>query len=82
MRVRCSYPARQLKKRHTVSARSGYLIVPNFLSETEVESLNDAFDAMWDQRRIGAQASKRSGYDQFYGMLEVSELLVMPLLAV
>ena len=45
----------------------GYLHVPAFLSPQEVDDLNAAFDANWEQRRVGAEASKRQAYDQFYG---------------
>lgn len=45
----------------------GYLIVPAFLSPQEVDALNAAFDANWDLRRVGTEASKRQAYDQFYG---------------
>eukprot|EP01051_Picozoa_sp_SAG22_P006155 SAG22_NODE_393_length_11204_cov_5.356686_7_plen_125_part_00 len=48
----------------------GYMVVPQFLTRQEVDTLNDSFDAMWDRRRVGADAPKRAGYDQFYGMLE------------
>jgi len=48
----------------------GYLIVPGFLTADEVQAINDAFDANWHLRRVGAEATKRQGYDQFYGMLE------------
>lgn len=48
----------------------GYLHVPSFLRPDEVQAINDAFDANWHLRRIGAEATKRQGYDQFYGMLE------------
>ena len=50
----------------------------NFLSQDEVAALNDAFDANWDQRRIGDDASKRRGYDQFYGMLEWPQPFCQP----
>lgn len=48
----------------------GYLHVPSFLTDDEVKAINEAFDANWHLRRVGAQATKRQGYDQFYGMLE------------
>lgn len=48
----------------------GYLIVPGFLAPQEVDAINAAFDANWHLRRVGADATKRQGYDQFYGMLE------------
>lgn len=51
----------------------GYLVVPDFLSPAEVEALNSAFDANWHLRRLGSDASKRVGYDQFYGFLEWEE---------
>ena len=53
-------------------------MVENFLSQDEVAALNDAFDANWDQRRIGDDASKRRGYDQFYGMLEWPQPFCQP----
>ena len=49
---------------------NGFLVVPGFLTPEEVDALNAAFDAMWDDRRVGSGAPKRAGYDQFYGMLE------------
>lgn len=48
----------------------GYLHVPAFLSVEELKAINDAFDANWHLRRVGAEATKRQGLDQFYGMLE------------
>jgi hypothetical protein len=48
----------------------GYIVVPDFLSQNEVDRLNAAFDGNWDLRRRGSEATKRSAYDQFYGMLE------------
>ena len=56
----------------------GYLVIENFLSQDEVAALNDAFDANWDRRRIGDDASKRRGYDQFYGMLEWPQPFCQP----
>jgi hypothetical protein len=48
----------------------GYLVVPSFLTADEVQMINEAFDANWHLRRLGAETTKRQGYDQFYGMLE------------
>jgi hypothetical protein len=48
----------------------GFLVVPGFLTSLEVDRLNLAIDANWEMRRRGAEAHKRMGYDQFYGMLE------------
>ena len=50
---------------------NGYLVIPGFLTEQEVSSLNASFDANWERRVRGAEnaAGKRRGFDQFHGML-------------
>ena len=48
---------------------NGWLEIPGALGPAELAALNASLDRNWSRRTLGAESTKRRGYDQFHDML-------------